>query len=505
MRYALVVPLLLVASVADAQSPAGRIAPYLTDGAVAIGRIDLEAVDTEAAFENVKRFLPIDPSQHDAAFAELKQREAKVKATGMTELFVIVDLEDVPAQGFYVVVPLNDRADREAIREMIPARQFEVIEEIDGALVAGSKGAVERLKANDTPSERSFLKEAIAAAGDRPIQVVLVPSADHRRVLREMLPDLPAEYGGATGEQLAAGLQWASLGIALEPKLTASLVVQSESEDAAEALKTAWTQGLRTLSMTPEVVQTAPILPMLVGSLIPQRKGDRLVLAVDETLESVGKAFAAMTAAARAEAGRTESINNLKQIGLAMHNFHDNYGSFPPNASYDENGKPLLSWRVFLLPWLGQTPLYQQFRLDEPWDSAHNKKLIEQMPTVYRSPTLETPPGHTAYLVPVGPGLVFGGKEGTPISAMKDGTSNTILVLEATAEKAVPWTKPADLKIAPKKPLAGLTEGREIIPFLTGDGAVHSRESVKGDPTTWYHLMTPAGGEVIDWKKLRSQ
>src|SRR5262245_11036025 len=74
---------------------------------------------------------------------------------------------------------------------------------------------------------------------------------------------------------------------------------------------------------------------------------------------------------------RRASANNLKQIGLALHNYHDTYGKLPPAAICDKAGKPLLSWRVAILPFIEQNALYKQFKLDEPWDSEHNKKLAE--------------------------------------------------------------------------------------------------------------------------------
>ena len=88
-----------------------------------------------------------------------------------------------------------------------------------------------------------------------------------------------------------------------------------------------------------------------------------------------------------------------------MHNYHDVYKSFPAQASYDNKKKPLLSWRVHLLPYLDELALYKQFKLDEPWDSANNKPLIAKMPAVFRSPHIaNAEPGKTTYLVPVGPG-----------------------------------------------------------------------------------------------------
>jgi Protein of unknown function (DUF1559) len=117
-------------------------------------------------------------------------------------------------------------------------------------------------------------------------------------------------------------------------------------------------------------------------------------------------AFAALPAAGRAEeidpeppgiwprtvaAHRGLSAKNLQQIGLAVHNFHDTFGAMPANAIRDKAGKPLLSWRVALLPYLDEHNLYKEFRLDEPWDSKHNKALLAKMPKVY-APTITGKP-----------------------------------------------------------------------------------------------------------------
>ena len=167
-----------------------------------------------------------------------------------------------------------------------------------------------------------------------------------------------------------------------------------------------------------------------------------------------------------------KSQNNLRQIGFALHNAHDTYKYFPPAALCDKQGKPCLSWRVAILPYLGQPNLYNQFKLDEPWDSPHNIKLLAQMPKVYAAPGLTTkepgltyyqgfiadpklgPEHATAWETTVVPNSPFGAVGTRMPASFPDGTSNTIFVVEAG--EAVPWTKPADLSYDPKKPLSKL-------------------------------------------------
>ncbi len=130
-------------------------------------------------------------------------------------------------------------------------------------------------------------------------------------------------------------------------------------------------------------------------------------------------------------------MNNLKQIGLAMHNYHATNGSFPPAYTVDKDGKPLLSWRVLILPFLEQEALYKEFHLDEPWDSPHNKPLIERMPTSYVCPSesdRRVDRGKTTYLTPRGKATIFPGPEGIKIQKITDGSSNTIFAVDAPSE-----------------------------------------------------------------------
>lgn len=156
-------------------------------------------------------------------------------------------------------------------------------------------------------------------------------------------------------------------------------------------------------------------------------------------------------------ASAQESINQLRQIGLAFHNYHDASGTLP-HAIADGTGRPGLSWRVALLPYLGQTNLYKSFKLNEPWNSEHNKQFVARMPTIYAPPRVFTD-GYTYYQSFTGEGAVMPpalkGQPGQPfrglkLSAILDGTSNTFMIAEAN--EPVIWTKPAELPFAPGKP-----------------------------------------------------
>ncbi len=143
---------------------------------------------------------------------------------------------------------------------------------------------------------------------------------------------------------------------------------------------------------------------------------------------------------------RAMCVNNLKQIGLALHSYHEAHGSLPPAAIADQAGRPLLSWRVALLPYLDQGELYAKFRLDEPWDGPHNRPLIAAMPSTFACPSdrdRDRKPGMANYQVVVGPAAAFR-PDFRPVrfEDVADGLEATLLVGES--RQVVPWTKPDD-------------------------------------------------------------
>jgi hypothetical protein len=161
-------------------------------------------------------------------------------------------------------------------------------------------------------------------------------------------------------------------------------------------------------------------------------------------------------------ARRATSENNLRQLAIAVHNYESTYEKLPPAYQVDPEGEKLLSWRVELLPFLEENELYNKFKHDEPWDSPHNKALIEEMPYVFRHPALDLEPGKTVYLGITGKNSIFipaRAKRGRPLGTIIDGTSNTLMFVEANRDHAVYWTQPEDFNVDEIEDLAAALRG----------------------------------------------
>ena len=200
-------------------------------------------------------------------------------------------------------------------------------------------------------------------------------------------------------------------------------------------------------------------LDKIVAGLTPKQDGSRVTIEIDGlgTVDEWAEKAAPAISAARDASQRMISLNNLKQLSIAMLSSESDTGEFPARAILSQDGKPLLSWRVAMLKYLGEDDLYKQFHLDEPWDSEHNKPLIAQMPREFTDPLDKgSGDGHTRYVVPTGKDTVFDGDKGVRIADITDGSSNTLLIVEVGSDKSVVWTKPDDLTFDPQQPLAGL-------------------------------------------------
>ena len=453
-----------------AESPFSSIAPYVDGQTFLIGRLDVK----QLSLSDLKSRLPVlltqitgdasVPPQFEQALGRAIQLRDGFLAAGGQDVFLIVSPADIPYRPPFLVVTATDAQKTAAletfVRELVQpdGNNMAMRQSGDRTILVGSPPTLERL-AGLQPQPRPEVAAATSAIASAPIQLILVPNADQHRVLKETFPSFPPPWQQVTGPALSDGVQWGALTVVATPGIKAHLMVESKDAAAAAALKAMLDAALDAAVQLPAVQEIVPEAGQLRKLIAPTVAGKQVSITLTDdaaTLQAVAKPLAAALQAARGNAQRQMSVNNLKQLALSMHVYHDQFKRFPPAASADAAGKPLLSWRVHILPYLEQEALYKQFKLDEPWDSEHNKKLIELMPPTFADPAVQLKPGMTTYVVPIGEGTVFGGKKEPRFQDILDGTSNTIMIVNVTPDRAVVWTKPEDLAVTEAAPLTGL-------------------------------------------------
>jgi hypothetical protein len=204
----------------------------------------------------------------------------------------------------------------------------------------------------------------------------------------------------------------------------------------------------------------------------------------------------------REAARRSQCSNNLKQIAIAFHNYHAVYKTFPPAYIPDKDGQPMHSWRVLILPFMEQQALHQRYNFNEPWDSPQNQLVTSTVVPAYKCPSAPGQPTETNYMVVTGPGTLFEAAEGCSFAKITDGTSNTILVVEAGGT-GVNWAEPRDLDaskfsppFSPPRPDAVGSYHPGGLNVALGDGSTRFLSN-SIDPATVQGLTTRAGDERI--------
>ncbi|MBN9118473.1 MAG: DUF1559 domain-containing protein [Planctomycetes bacterium] len=224
-----------------------------------------------------------------------------------------------------------------------------------------------------------------------------------------------------------------------------------------------------------------------------------------------------------------ERERNMAAVAKAIENYRKDKGHYPPPAILDKDGKPLLSWRVAILPYMenawinnnggpGEKPvngpkeLYGLFKLDEPWDGPNNKKLIGRLPSPYRAPWSvlsysQSSIGKTMVMAAVGKGAIFDPTKKTVSDVdVRDGLKHTLLALQLEEPgQAVYWTKPADVELTAdgKLPADGPNLGRRFA-VVYADGSAHTLANGL-DPKTFLGIVSREGNEAPDEKLIRPE
>lgn len=238
--------------------------------------------------------------------------------------------------------------------------------------------------------------------------------------------------------------------------------------------------------------------PSFVGP--PKGSGSNSILVILAVLGIGGLLFVGLLAAllipaistAKLASQRSVSMNNMKQIGLALHNYHDVYGEFPPQYVVDTAGKPLYSWRVLILPYLEQDAVYKAWDKSKAWDSPENAHLSDMVLPVFRMPDERGLNNDTSYLAIAGANSLFEGNNSVKFQQVTDGLSNTIIVVESKGS-GVKWAEPRDLD------LAGITMINSGAPAQINGGAPRGAQALFADGSVQF---VPAGTPPATLRQL---
>ena len=488
------------ASVARAQQPVAQPVRVAAAGAM----LDLGYVTPEAAFAAAvhpkrvltapglemlpvevlsawgKRDLGIDPLQVESVLAivEAPRLPMPPQIGFVARLTAPIDLKGAlaPLVKSTVEGDLAGRAYRRAQEPMA----FSVFQPDDRTVLVANDELLRRMVANHASPKAGPVSRLLADVQGSPDGVAVLAVEPVRGLLTAQLGQDPPPPPFAGVMKIPGLLSSVEASANLTGQMAMSLTLRANDEAAAKELeeiigrlievaKQGIAADMARQAASDDPVEragaqyTRRITESLLDALRPKRDKDRLVLASEGRDKAQVATIGLLTAlllpavqSSREAARRTMSTNNLRQIGLAMLAFETRNRAFPARASFDKQGKPLLSWRVHLLPYVDGEGLYRQFHLDEPWDSENNRKLIPLMPTIYQNPSAQGETGKAHYLAVTGPGTMFEGTKGRSLADIKRGTSETIIVVEVNPDRAVTWTKPDDWEFNPKEPLAGL-------------------------------------------------
>ncbi len=507
LRSALVALFLAVPAVAQVpghdKSFAEQAAPFIDEHTLVYVRVDVSRLDVETLLK-LASVLGDKDSVNEVA-PNVRKWVAEFVKKGGRDVFLTYGPGDYPYFPT-MIVPVPGPAGQELGDLMVAlfkeAGREPVVSQAHGCVCVGTKEAQAILK-DRKPVARPDLAAAIEAGRDAPVQVALALSDEAKKIHEQVAPTLPTELGGGEIQKVTRGLKWSALTVGAGPKMPTKWIVEAASPVAAQDLK-----GLE--GKAREFVLAA-VLRELADNGAERRRLEDLVGKYSMTVEGIRLTsewelatmiLEAVKSPTGPPAERIRSANNLKQLMLALHSYHDVHGHFPVDVA-DKGGKPLLSWRVLILPYIDQADLYRQFKLDEPWDGPNNKPLIAKMPKTLRSPRqAEALEDVTTYLAPLGTGLMWDAPKGVKMTQITDGTSNTIALVEADDDRAVIWSRPVDITINSKhNPLAGLLgHYGDGFQAAMADGSVRFfKKSIA--PETLWSLFTRAGGEVVNFPK----
>lgn len=470
---------------------------FIDQQTIAVLSLDLRKLDVDNTVEQVSGMLGITPDRVQRNKALLSAAAGNLLKRKVTQVHAIYShpaMTNFPT----LVVPLADATEADKVASLI-SHGSEVIpfspqgswipntslakRAVGNLLLIGPAEELERL-AKVQPVNRPEFTSAMRQPGAATLRIWASPPVDFKKVMAELHPRLPVELGGMPTSEVLQGMKWGGVKVDFPPGTQVKITLEASSPNDVVMYQKLWWSYLGLLKKWSEEEAPSKALMQMTHQFLAKAKWSNEGSTIQLELEKEQFAQVVVQYSAQFAKTATDQLNrsHLRQFVVAMHNYHGDFNHLPNQAIVDKNGKPLLSWRVNLLPYLGQMPLYKEFKLDEPWDSDHNKKLLSKIPQIYKHPyAKDVPEHHTLY-------QVFYSKKGVKPSAMiwetgkidlgkvtlADGTSNTMLISDAAAT-AVPWTKPEDLlfDVAGPMPKLGSPGKDNLATACFGDGSAY--------------------------------
>ncbi|MEL7497284.1 MAG: DUF1559 domain-containing protein [Planctomycetota bacterium] len=508
----------LLPCIAAAQiKPADQLKQLVDDEVVGVFYIDLEQIDVSLATEKLTEIGAINGPERRLIKRSVKYLK-KIAEAGAQSICCPVRLTDWSSGGPAFVVELEKSSDSEKVKSAIEewmktnSMTFPLKTRLqENRLFIGATDAQLNSLSNPGENQRQFDTSMWSSLGSGTVGLVLFGNPTSRRIVHEVMPELEEPLSAITGEMIAENIQWAGFQLDLsEKQFGFRLAIQTTDDDSANAIKQATTAGLVAMiqklrgksaeSQTPS--KTA--IGELTTALTPAVNNKQVLLelnADDPKFSSLANPLKELLGNIGEGAVRRTRLQRLRTLALGMFNFESARSAFPPLYSVDDEGKPLLSWRVHILPFAGELELYNKFKLNEPWDSENNLPLVKEMPSFYWDPAPASfdnnQKGWTSFQAPQGTGFILKAGEPSKLSEIIDGTSNTLMFVTVAPKHAVAWTKPADWKVDLEDPTAYLKQkGRTAVEVVVGDGsttAIPLTKSVK----FWRLMLLAADGEVM--------
>ena len=467
-------------SFAQQKSPTETLTPLIGETTVAIGQLNLKAVDfdrvKQLGLSGVEQYITMQGFEQESidevveeagklVDAKLPMIEAMysafLKESGLSSVYFVSYYDVFQEMPGILVVPikgmtrsqlafLEDQIDEhEPFPFVLKRGDFwiapigDMIDEDDLAEY------LDALK----PVKKPAFDDAFAETDTALFRMAVVAPDNLAKILAESgMPVMPIPQLGTLVYLLSEHTRWANLVVDLQkPELRAAIQMSSHDtavETRATLVDLADIGAAMMLAELQEDENMAEFAPLagayLRGAfrtMLPAVDDDQLVYQTsgeNGTAAAVGVGGVAVALllpavqAAREAARRMQCSNNMKQLGLALHNYHAVHKKFPPAYTVDEDGNPLHSWRVLILPYIEQLSLYEQIRLDEPWDSEHNSQFHDVMIAAFQCPSNgDVMPGaNCCYTAVIGKDTVFPGEKGITLGTITDGLSNTVLFAE---------------------------------------------------------------------------